>query len=213
MINNTAGYAGDQIYGGNIDDCKINNCTSADLYKNLFHVMPNQSDSAFSAVTSKICFCDANGRPNCTLHRIIYPLHEAKYPGEVINVDVATVGQFDGTVPGTVLISNRYSHTVPIVVTTGKKCTRLEIQTLFTNNLHYTVIELKLSSNLISKSKNTTYFSLSEPRKIEVPLLSCPPGFSSINGVCGCDLKLQDYNVKCEPYHLANTSSLDRLSE
>lgn len=67
MINNTAGYAGDHIYGGDLDNCMINDCHSSELFESLFF---NQTEirSDPSAVTSdprKICFCN-EGRPDCS---------------------------------------------------------------------------------------------------------------------------------------------------
>ena len=197
MLNNTAGYAGEHIYGGHVDNCKIRHCNSLDQYHNLFHITPNNTGGALSAVTSapaKICFCDENSRPNCAQgHRMSSP----KYPGELITVSVAVVGQLNGTVPGTVLVSTRHSNTKPSPVTIGKNCKEIHVQVLDVNNSNHTAIVLQLSSNLISELNNMAYVSISEPREVRVPLKPCPAGFDIKNSVCDCNEWLAHNSVIC----------------
>ncbi len=114
MINNTAGYAGSQIFRGFMDQCyTIFDKNNTLVYKKIFNESSwkwNKSD--FSYVTSSpkyICFCDGNSVPKCeneTIERTIYP-------GEPIVVSVVAVGQFNHPTPATIVVnvsSDRSTH-------------------------------------------------------------------------------------------------------
>ena len=108
MINNTAGYAGDHIYGGTLDNCKMYAYCPTDLLHGMFHIFPNKTERSLSAVSSnprQICFC-SDGRPNCSHHTLNYS--RPVYPGRSITVDVIGVGQFEGTVPSIILVSSLF---------------------------------------------------------------------------------------------------------
>ena len=200
MTNNTAGYAGDHIYGGALDNCYITICASSIAFHSLFKIQENDLNTHPSAVTSdprKICFC-VEGKRNCTIEILDYK--EAKHPGSHITVCAVIVGQFDGTVPGTILPHIQNSNLNQVVFTTGKFCTLLNIQILSEETDHVTV-DLQLPVNLISSGKNITYFSMSEPRKISVRIAPCPLGFNHSNNTCTCDQILQFHEVDCDIEH------------
>ena len=197
MTNNTAGYAGDHIYGGSLDDCKINDCNSMEVFSTLFHLNPDQNQSNFSAVTSsprKICFC-SDGIADCTKHSNTQL--ESKYSGEKIEVDVSILGQFDGFVPGTVLV---YSDRKPDSITISQSCQTLEIPVISNDShLENTNIKLRMASSINTHRSNegTNYLAISEPLHISVPMKPCPPGFESTSqGICDCSRILMDNNVE-----------------
>ena len=197
MINNTAGYAGDHIYGGGLSNCEINECDSTKVFQAIFTVTPNNTKSnlSISSVTSGptgMCFC-LEGKPACPNQTI--NISEAKYPGENIHVDVAAVGQFNGTVPGAVAYFTRDSNLKPKSVIT-KMCTEIQItiETLTPQTIH---IILSLASQFESGTGNITYLSFSQYREIVVQLKDCPPGFNLYKRICDCDEKLKDKDILC----------------
>ena len=195
MTNNTADYAGDHIYGGALDICKIYEFNSTELFESLFKMTPNKTDSHFSAVSSnpvKICFCDNNQKPDCI--NMTKHISESKYPGEYINVSVVTVGQFNGTVPGTVSYHTRDQNLK--VITTGKNCTNFSVPVLSESINYYSTIELFLSSNLILSTGNITFLSASR-LQVTVPLKECPCGFQYKNSKCECSKILMQNKINC----------------
>ena len=195
MINNTANFSGDHIYGGSLDYCKISECTnSTEIFESLFKIYPNKTDFHFSDVSSnprKICFCDDNQTPNCTSTN--KSILESKYPGEQFNISIVIVGQLDGTVPGSVSYYNHLSklNTIPI----GRQCTNLSIPVV-PKSVNYCNIKLFLTSNLISSSDNSISLSAVHVN-MTIPLKECPCGFQYINGSCECDEILKQNNVNC----------------
>ena len=201
MINNTAGYAGQHLFGGGLDNCKIFKCSSLEVFPNLFRLSPNETEHTYlSAVTSrptKICFCDDKQNPNCTLPSTTKVLHENKYPGEMVSFDIVSVGQFNGTVPGTVLYHIEYSDLKPEVGSTLLNCTTFRVP-IITNETKEVKINLQLTSNLYFSSENITYLSVSEPLVVYVKLKKCPPGFNQSNGSCECETKLNSKQISCD---------------
>ena len=194
MINNTARYAGDHIYGGALDYCKINDCTSKDMFNQLFTIKNNSTTSAVTSSPIKIRFCHKE-YPNTSLH---YP--DEVYPGESVWVYVAILGQLDGTVPGTIL---EYSapNTEPIAHSVGNTCQKIEIKVQGGNNrdqVHKT-LRLSTDSDISKEGDNFTYISVSKPLHITITIKPCPPGFSLNDSyLCDCNRELQDHDVKCD---------------
>ena len=199
MIGNTAGYAGDHIYGGELSSCKINMCNSSSMFQDIFTIIPNNSESAVTSNPTGMCFC-FEGKPNCSNKMI--NISEAMYPGEIINVSVATVGQFDGTVPGTILYQTETDNSglkPEPIVTTGKKCTEVEIKIKSSHSkANYSVIKMSLESDFESSPGSITYLTFSPPHKVVVLLKRCPPGFNFSKHTCDCDSKLQNNHVICD---------------
>lgn len=197
MKNNSAGYAGDHIYGGTLDNCKINDCKSSDLFQSLFTNTPSQAESNYSAITSsprKICFC-TQGIPDCSNHTLDYP--ERVYPGENVGIEVAILGQFNGIVPGTVLSYSLTANSIPTPHTMGKTCKILSITTNSTY-LTYEMITLQLSSEIsvLPSGDKTTYSTPAESLRVSVTIKKCPAGFALIQNTCQCDPRLGN-EVKC----------------
>ena len=193
MINNTAGYAGDQIYGGTLDNCKVLDCDSTEMFQSLFMITPNNSETEFSAVTSspsKICFC-SESKPDCSYQTIT--LHEAKYPGETIYVDVASAGQFDGTVPGTIVYQTQDTASKPRFYTTGTKCAKIAIR-IKTERRTQVNVSLQLTSEI---HQNSSDLRISESIIVSVPLKPCPYGFNHSKGICVCEDTLKEKGIHC----------------
>ena len=191
LDGNIAGYAGDHIYGGNLDRCTFLNCNSSNLFQNLFTVN-------ISGVTSnprRVCFCTVTGKPDCDQSNGT-KFSDAIYPGEFVEVDVAIVGQFNTPVPGTVIYYTRHLDDFKSEVI-DTHCKNLNVQ-VRTNETKQVNVSIQLTSNFINSSENTPYLSASEPLTIVVTLKKCPPGFNHRNGTCECDEKLSAHKVQCD---------------
>ena len=113
--NNYAGYAGRNIFGGSIDYCYIIDSpehkpfSSTKMY-NLLFTVPN-NDKYLSSIASpprRVCLCH-NKKPNCTS----MPCHSLQvFPGETFSLEVVLVGQYNGTVPGTVQASLSHKSSI-----------------------------------------------------------------------------------------------------
>jgi hypothetical protein len=189
MINNTAGLAGDHIYGGALDYCYINNCNSKNVFKSLFNITPRSSPSFISSNARKICNCIGE-EIVCGNGTIFYP--EAVFPGEEIEFGAVIVGQ---TVPGTVLVNSQYSENTPIPQTTWKKCTTLHAIVTAKEGRDHAIIKLHL---LETPSNYSIPIGITEPLYMNVQVKTCPPGFVLSNHSCDCDKVLKDNHVRCE---------------
>ena len=131
MINNTAGYAGSQIFGGFMDKCYTTfGINSTVVYKKIFNEFSWQwNKSNLSYVTSfpkHICFCEGK-KINCGKKK--KSIHQTIYPGQLFNVSLVAVGQFNNPVPATIMTrvskGKPYHHTIKaecstITLTSGK---------------------------------------------------------------------------------------------
>ena len=207
MINNTAGYAGHHIYGGKLDKCKFYDCKSSEILKELFRIDPPNAESGVSSNPRRLCFCDEQREPDCG--STTYSAPEAKYPGESVEVWVVTVGQFNGTVPGTLVYYTKNSdHKLEI---TQVNCTSVRIKVEANESKENITIRLQLTSNIINYPSNVinyysniSYRNVGIPLKVVVPLKKCPLGFHLTKGICECERKLHHY-YKC---FIANHSIL-----
>lgn len=184
MINNTAGYAGNHIYGGALDNCYINTCDSTKVFQEMFTLHPNQTKHDLSAVASnprKVCACK-EGNADCKSENITLP--EAVFPGEDVKVEVVIVGQFDG-VPGPVLVDSQYVHPTTI----GKNCTNISFPVKADGTSHRD-IELQIAANSLSSSVGAN-----QPLIVTVSLKVCPLGFMISHNICDCEEILKQ---KCD---------------
>ena len=99
---NTAGIAGNVIYGGRISACMP---SDEDMYCDrclylLTHARVKSSSnvSDFTSDPTRVCFCE-NGIPDC--YKIVNNI--TVHPGENFNISLAIVGYGLGTVPGSVI--------------------------------------------------------------------------------------------------------------
>ena len=117
FINNSAAKGGDHIYGTSLNsDClcvfnrniQENNIyhdvittetvQSSEVFRQYFSLDPdfNLSLSAVSADATRVCICDADGKPQCNEAMI----NLQAYPGEQFSLDVVVVGGDLGTTIG-----------------------------------------------------------------------------------------------------------------
>ena len=177
MINNTADSGGSHIYGGNLDNCYIENCTSEDLYNEMFTIHPNISFD-LSAVTSdprEVCLC-MEGVVNCTIEKITLP--NKFFPGEDVNVEVVILGQLNGAVPGTVMVNINNSDSKAIT----KRCSNITFKAKTDHKADHRDNELIIAAN------SYTPLITNRPLIVTVTFKPCPLGFKmSHNSICDCE--------------------------
>ena len=122
--NNSADSAGSVLYGGAVDNCKVNGLesnSSGEVFDMLAQYEADNTTSSISSDPFHICPCE-NNSPNCS--KSIKTL--SVYPGETYQVSVVTVGQRNGTVPANVTSMDRYILPCSqIVQPTNRACTTL----------------------------------------------------------------------------------------
>ena len=182
--NNTAGYAGSALYGGDVDYCILLNDPRTDNYFDIIFTGQNNSrdTTAISSDPRSICFC-INNRPECDT-RVI---HTAILPGASFNISAVVVGQKNGTVPADVHAwflgsSNATFDELQNSQAVGNSCTILTYKIFSPQSseaVNLTIEQLQLT---------TKFSSIPYPPSVVIKLLPCPPGFalSQAPVKCGC---------------------------
>lgn len=204
MTNNTAISSGSAVYGGSVQYCyvledkaeEISKLVGPEVFKKVFKIDHNPLDLSYiSSNPFSICFCNDTGFPDC--ERVNYSV--TTYPGEKISVTAVTVGQYNGTAPGTVLASidegdkasiPKLEHSQAI---NGTKCASLQY-TVFPNDSSKTA-HLKLTVEQPQFNKGFQYHT--HPRHIAVSFKQCPLGFEFIQASCKCTSILATHGIKC----------------
>ena len=197
LIDNTARFAGSQIYGGNIELCYLQVYGDGDRtnhFKEYFNVSKNSSDlSRISSDPIMVCFCeqvDQIYKPNCSITNLLY--NEEIYPGEIIYITAAIVGQYNGTVPNVLEISLE-EHGEKITIN-DTNCANMSY-TLSTDRLNVSVaLRLYRTFNKLIKDNHIKY--------MHVHTKKCPLGFTTYhskpNKHCVCEpLLTKNGYTKC----------------
>ena len=196
FTNNTAGNAGDDIYGASLEDCSL----ESNHYKNnLIH--HNESDFSISLVSSdplRICICDNNGNgtyvPQCNKTN----LNREVFPGEIFSFSIAIVGWDFGVTNGMVYFRvSSSSISKSKSVADGKRCTNLKYSLSSHNQLPE---HIKLYLTPVNPTKDFLNHLLKcdiwddsscihyIPVIYNITLRQCPPGFYLSNQSCICYL-------------------------
>ena len=170
MINNTADYAGSQIFGGTVDNCHIPNYHH-DIFFELFDfIYPHNDTSYISSDPLNVCFCNEMV-PDCNIESQNFSV----YSGQKFNVSLVTVGQYNGTVPGVVdLRLSDSDHGVIVtdaVAPLEKECTDKSV-TIYTN-------KSKAWVKVQVKNQHANYLLNSKVIQLIVNIKDTPIGFIS----------------------------------
>ena len=209
--NNLAEIAGDAVYGGQVDRCRLfpkgpylvdaigygkKNIRKLiqdpnEVFESLFKFTDKtRSHSVISSEPFRICFCSVESEPDFAVEQSI---QKDAYPGQIFHVEAVAVGQYNGTTPGVVLARAVTSNTTSILrevhlaQESKRSCTRLQYS--ISSISEYEVIQLVPAG--VSR-----HFFFAD---INVTLLECPPGFALQNATseCDCHPLLNQYNVTC----------------
>ena len=201
FTGNNASVAGNDVYGG-----QYFNCWSAD------HVTYYQFNSFFQLLTCKdswaiidniskpllphrvssdsfgVCFCNRDNTTDC-YHRSI----DIKvYPGQWIDLSLATIGMCQGISPGVLVVT---SENVNVALglsnsQTSLTCKEFTYQLNQQKDLQNGFFTISTDSKL-AKLKNSSVI-------INVEFLSCPDGLNVTSDICVCDNVLQSIDgVHC----------------
>ena len=103
--NDFVDAAGNVLYGGTIDNCKLNGTMNSSAEVLDMSVQSEMEDNRTSNISSDplyICLCK-NDLPDCSISNIQHCCDSSSvYPGETFQVSLIAVGQRNGTVPSTV---------------------------------------------------------------------------------------------------------------
>ena len=203
--NNSASVAGDAIYGGSLDNCfTITNNYPKPWNGSILSVLDMSGQTGPSWVSSDpqgVCFCNNTEQPpHNTCHKE-HPVIEV-YPGARFNVSMITVGQMNGSTPGSINAtldnSDKDSSDRLIIYrdrsASSSKCENmtliLQSNRKFVNIRFDTVPATAWKPHLPSPSINVT-----------VSLKSCPIGFfMNENQSCACHPVLcEHHDHECLP--------------
>lgn len=189
--NNTAGYAGDQIYDGSIDFCfilaspkhSINDPpvaieSSIKVFKKVFDVDLNAyKTTSITSPQRRVCLCnDATMTVDCSLRSP--PRH--LYPGGSFNITVAVVGQLNGTVPGTVYskLTAEYGS-----VKVGDRAQKINATcqnmtyTIYSRGKFEETVHLELGIQFAGDESFADHLSFYDTLKVPFKFDKCPIGF------------------------------------
>ena len=214
LRDNQARLAGKNIFGGSIDRCYMIHgpkntweYESTTVYHNIFKVpknaMPISYSSSVSSPPRQVCSCQ-NNKIDCETSRHS-PLQFQKFPGETFTIGAVLVGQFKGTVPGTVHANLKFSNSSLLQ---GEYVQNLSIicnplrYTVNTNN-GYEILDIRVQH----VGGITGFERTFQKYSILVKMKDCPLGFMRTNSSCACSLLLIRDHVSCD----ITTQTIKRL--
>ena len=177
--NNSAGVAGDAVYGGNLEAC------NSVLEKTYF----DGNDDNTSLITSdpsQVCFCEY-GRPQCNVTQY----NVTAYRGQSFTVLAVAVGQRNGTTPTVVLAETTGTAVLGDsneLQETGRKCTQL----------NYSIASQNSFEQITLSPHNGTNTGLLPDISIKVTFLDCPIGFIQSSSKCVCAVTPENSNIACD---------------
>ena len=194
FTNNTAGEAGDILYGGAIDHCLTYSIEGAELGYDMFDLLSTITDnSTTSSVSSDpfhVCPC-INNQPDCSSLSI----KRETYPGATFLISAVGVGQRNGTVPA--VVRAKLGMTSQAKIDNFQKVQEIAQHCSI---LHYTIYPLaSLEEVHLELYAEGPCPRLGDPLKAFVKLRKCPAGFamSESKNSCLCEERLLEYTSSC----------------
>ena len=200
--SNFAREAGNAIYGGDIDYCRLMYPTSCDTNACIFdrtHHFGNHDNTSSLISSDAYYICRCNIIDHCNR---VTTVNKSVYPGEKIYIDFITVGQRHGVSPSDVLLYTENKATVyTFALRSINKCKSYKIPNISINGSLYLSTELSFYSGLTS-----VYYI-----NISILLLHCPAGFmyDPLSSSCTCDTMLKGYVFRCS-IHSGNETILQK---
>ena len=207
MKQNTAGIAGDSIYGGNLETCRIKELIPGPIIVNsvlppvhfwtFFDINEVYIPSAVASEPYMVCICRSNVTCDTSYQVDVFP-------GQLFRVPVVSLGQYNYSAPSVIrahILSHeqQFSTALEDIWTTqsvGKIC----------KNLSYSINALVQSSyltlRLAIEDYALEYISLPEKTgaDVEVFIRECPFGFvlDTVSKKCNCTHLLKKQGVVCD---------------
>ena len=198
VANNSAGIAGDLIYGGSLDSCFFSTLNGYvqldyDMLLKIFQTFNPLNSSEIASNPYMVCFCNAtfsHGRGKCTRTMEI-----TVFQGQEFKISAATAGQYGGASPGVVRTK------LVTVKKNAKFGPRQNVQQLGREcgDLTYSIRTSANSAELylyVESALNSPW----SPSIIHVSLQPCPSGFelSGDPPKCNCVPQLSLHDIICD---------------
>ena len=192
---NSADVAGSVLYGGAIDNCKLNGLElngSGEVFDMIFHIDDADYNTTSIISSDPLCVCPCeHNLQNCNTSQYYVPY--AVYPGETFEVSVVVAGQRDGAVPGAVRskITKTKNNANPgnlqgyqYLQQANKTCTKL----------NYTVFSQSQSVDIVLQAEDSPCFEFGLHISVNINQ-TCPPGFNISESArsCVCEPRLAKY--------------------
>lgn len=208
LYNNTALYAGHNLFGGEVDYCYMQDnpkftqpsLNTTEVFYKIFNLSNAYNPLSVTSIPRHICFCE-NNKTNCVprVGKI------SVYPGERFVIPVTVVGQLDGEIPGSVRVwMENQAYDVQDffsgvqVQKVSRACSNLTYT--FCSNLSRLVIKLGVeNTGDISGYERSSHFFR---RNFDISFKECPRGFKLIRITkymykCDCAFKAQLPDISC----------------
>ena len=199
FINNHAGVAGDDIYGGLFYECSVSptNHSYSRINYNYYSCVNTSCpvfshiDKPLSSVVSSagisVCPCSDDGIVDCTIRSI----NRVMYPGSMITLSLVIAGMCGGVTPS---VLQTVTHNINVTLGSSDQ----ETCAKFCKNFSYMLRQVDLNIQkgyLIIRTFDQQYTKLS----VGIQFLDCPPGLRLSNtGACDCNPVISSIdNAKC----------------
>ncbi len=217
---NTAGFAGDDLYGGSLETCIVNVediVTVAGWWvvvaSSIF--MPSPDQLKIASTPSRACFCNDNFKPTCGAINSTVSV----YPGALFSITAVAVGQWLTPVPASlssILLDNSMGDYGAIsapqsVQDVESECTKLSFDISSPNTAEMIAVTIQKSSDRKPIDSNVInaaigWYKIGQPTDeflhlpiyIVARLLPCPLGFElSKQNRCDCTHQLKQHQISC----------------
>lgn len=207
--DNSASFAGHNLYGGSVDDCYLIESSthereanqSLPVFREIFDIHPAAKEG-YTYVTSppnKVCIC-INDIPICNQSE--YTLPKSIFPGQSFNLTVILVGLLNGSIPGYVDAHIEGNNAMFISKNNDKlqqlkypNCTSLSYKLI--SNETDTNISLRMFAEQQGDMNVTEYLQQYRGLKVKVPVSKCPLGFTLDDFTCKCLQIFDELNISC----------------
>ena len=192
FTNNTAGEAGDSLYGGAIDSCLTYSINGTQLGYDMFDLLAtitgNSTTLSVSSDPLRVCLCN-NNQPDCNTLSI----KRETYPGATFLISVVGVGQRNGTVPAVIRAELGMKNQAKI-----NDLQKAQEIKQHCSTLRYTIHSSAAMEKVYLYVEGSCQ-RLGDPLMINVTLNECPKGFvmSESKNACICEERLLEYTSSC----------------
>ena len=139
----------------------------------------NHTVAPISSDPYRVCFCNSNGLPNCSLDMSVNTIR-----GRELKFSVVTVGQGNYTVPSSVRVTldtDIHLDQTQTIQNTGYSCTDISYRLFSVENFTALVLYPDGPCRDVGLAR----------REISVTFLPCPNGFMLSRSKCVCEERLQ----------------------
>ena len=196
LSQNFASQSGPVIYGGNVENCQVNDLpvSGFELFKAAVSFTTPISTTDISSDPLKVCICENGTIANCTTES--YPLKVNIKRGELYNISLITVGQLNTPVSAGILANSDNIGDIqlePQFPSSNGTCTNVGISLLADEHV---------SNKTLYLYPDGPCGNIARARiAVEIMLEECPPGFdlSRRHDHCDCEERLSGKgNITCD---------------